>query len=92
MRSKLKEIRNLVCNGNVYLRINTVYIKPEDFLFFEEENEDTAEIYGFMFSHCGVTPNCEVFVPVNSLQAKLLEVIEKQEFYRELEKVIEKNY
>jgi hypothetical protein len=92
MRSKLKEIRNLVRKDNVYLKINTLYIKPDDFLFFEEEGEDTAEIYGFTFSPCGITLEDEVFVPVDSTYAEWLEVIEKPEFYKELEKVIEKNY
>jgi hypothetical protein len=92
MRSKLREIRNLVRKGNVYLRVNTTYIKPESFLFFEEEGENTAEIYGFMFYPTGIDFKGEFFIPVDSLNAKILEVIEKQEFYRELEKVIEKNY
>jgi hypothetical protein len=92
MRSKLKEIRNLVRKGNVYLKINTLYIKPRHFIFFEEEGEDTAEIYGLTVSPCGIMLEDEVFVPVDDISAKWLEVISKEEFYRKLEKVIERSY
>jgi hypothetical protein len=92
MKSKLREIKYLVKKGNTYLKINTLYIKPKDFIFFDEEGEDTAEIYGLSFSPWDITLESEIFIPVDSINAKLLEVVDKEEFYRELEKVIEKNY
>jgi hypothetical protein len=92
MKSKLREIKHLVDKGNTYLKINTLYIKPKDFIFFDEEGEDTAEIYGFSFSPWDITLESEEFIPVDSIEAKLLEVVDKEEFYRELEKVIEKKY